>query len=177
LVVDLKQELNMKIVSQIMTRDARSVKPSDSVIRAAQAMEELNVGALPVCDAERVVGILTDRDIAVRGVAQGLADQDAKVHEIMTREVKWCMADESVEEVLRAMSFHQIRRMPVVDRQHHLLGMISLGDIATQTHGAAVAEALHEISETETVHRAGMLPVKLKAGDGSAATRAGQPSL
>jgi CBS domain-containing protein len=167
----------MKVVSQIMTRGVRAVKPSDSVIRAAQAMEELNVGALPVCDAERVVGMLTDRDIAVRGVAQGLADQDAKVHEIMTREVKWCMAEESVEDVLRVMSIHQIRRMPVVDRQHQLVGMISLGDIATQVHGAHVAEALHEISETEAVHRAGMLPVKLNDGDGAAANRAGRQSL
>jgi CBS domain-containing protein len=167
----------MKIVSQIMTRGARSVKPSDSVIRAAQAMEELNVGALPVCDAGRVVGILTDRDIAVRGVAQGLADQDAKVHEIMTREVKWCMADELVEDVLGVMSTHQIRRMPVVDRQHQLVGMLSLGDIATQVHGAHVAEALHEISETEAAHHAGMLPVKQSAGDGSAATRSSRQSL
>ena len=164
----------MKIISQIMTRGVRAVKPSDSVIRAAQAMEELNVGALPVCDGERLVGILTDRDIAVRGVAQGLADQDAKVHEIMTREVKWCTADESVDKVLQTMSIHQLRRMPVVDRQHHLIGMVSLGDIATQVHDAHIAETLSEISETPAVHRAGMLPVKLSDGDGSAANRAGR---
>jgi len=164
----------MKIVSQVMTRGVRAVKPSDSVIRAAQAMDELNVGALPVCDGERLVGILTDRDIAVRGVAQGLADQDAKVHEIMTREVKYCMADEPVDDVLRVMSSHQIRRMPVVDQQQHLLGMLSLGDIATQVHGAHVAEALHEISETDEVHRAGMLPMKLNQGDGSGDLRAGR---
>jgi CBS domain-containing protein len=163
----------MKIVSQVMSRGVRAVKPSDSVIHAAQAMEELNVGVLPVCDADRVVGILTDRDIAVRGVAQGLADQDAKVHEIMSREVKWCMADESVEDVLRVMSQHQIRRMPVIDKQQHLVGMLSLGDIATQAHGAQVAETLSEISETEAVHRAGMLPVKRSGGDGAAASRAG----
>lgn len=163
----------MKIVSQVMSRGVRAVKPSDSVIRAAQAMEELNVGVLPVCDGDRVVGILTDRDIAVRGVAQGLADQDAKVHEIMTREVKWCMADDSVEDVLRVMSQYQIRRMPVVDMQQHLVGMLSLGDIATQAQGAHVAETLSEISETEAVHRAGMLPVKQRGGDGASAGRAG----
>ncbi len=164
----------MKLVSQIMTRGVRGVKPSDSVIRAAQAMQELNVGALPVCDDERLVGILTDRDIAVRGVAQGLADQDAKVHEIMTREVKWCTGDESVDKVLQTMSIHQLRRMPVVDRQHHLVGMVSLGDIATQVHDAHVADTLSEISETPAVHRAGMLPVKLREGDVSAANHFGR---
>jgi CBS domain-containing protein len=167
----------MQIISQIMTRGVRAVKPSDSVIRAAQAMEELNVGALPVCDGERLVGILTDRDITVRGVAQGLADQDAKVHEIMTREVKWCTADESVDNVLQTMSIHQLRRMPVVDRQHQLVGMVSLGDMATQVHGAHVAETFSEISETPAVHRAGMLPVKLREGDGSAAGRSGRRSV
>ena len=160
----------MKIVSQIMTRGVRAVKPSDSVIRAAQTMDELNVGVLPVCDGERLVGIITDRDVAVRGVAQGLADQDAKVHEIMTREVKWCTADESVDNVQQAMSIHQIRRMPVVDRQHHLVGMVSLGDIATQVHDGHVADALREISETPAVHRAGMLPVKLSDNKGFAAS-------
>jgi CBS domain-containing protein len=167
----------MKIVSQVMTRGMRAVKPSDSVIRAAQAMEEFDVGALPVCDGDRLVGILTDRDIAVRGVAQGLADQDAKVHEIMTREVKWCTGDESVDNVLQTMSIHQLRRMPVVDRQHHLVGMVSLGDIATQAHDAHVADTLSEISETPAVHRAGMLPVKLREGDGSAANRSGRQSV
>ncbi len=165
----------MKFISQIMTRGVRAVTPHDSVIRAAQAMDELNVGALPVCDDERVVGMLTDRDIAVRGVAQGLADQDAKVHEIMTRDVKWCMADEPVENVLQVMSIHQIRRMPVVDRQHQLVGMVSLGDIATQVDGAQVAKTLSEISETEAVHRAGMLPVKLS--DRAAVNRAGRRSI
>jgi CBS domain-containing protein len=160
----------MKIVSQIMSRGVRAVKPTDSVIRAAQTMDELNVGALPVCDGERLVGIITDRDVAVRGVAQGLADQDAKVHEIMTREVKWCTADESVDNVQQAMSIHQIRRMPVVDRQHHLVGMVSLGDIATQVYEGHVADALREISETPAVHRAGMLPVKLSDNKGFAAS-------
>jgi CBS domain-containing protein len=161
----------MKSVSNIMTRNVRVVSPSDSVIRAAQAMEELNVGAVPVCDGQRLVGMLTDRDIVVRGVAQGMADADTKVSEIMSREVKWCLQDQSVDEVLGVMSQHQIRRMPVVDAQHQLVGIVSVGDIATKAEESHVADLLSEISETESQHRAGMLPVKTRSGNGSASHR------
>jgi CBS domain-containing protein len=161
----------MKSISNIMTRNVRVVSPSDSVIRAAQAMEELNVGAVPVCDGQRLVGMLTDRDIVVRGVAQGMADADTKVSEIMSREVKWCLQDQPVEEVLGVMSQHQIRRMPVVDAQHQLVGIVSVGDIATKAEESHVADLLSEISETESEHRAGMLPVKARSGNGSATRR------
>ena len=161
----------MKSVSNIMTRNVRVVSPSDSVIRAAQAMEELNVGAVPVCDGQRLVGMLTDRDIVVRGVAQGMADVDTKVSEIMSREVKWCLQDQPVDEVLGVMSQHQIRRMPVVDAQHQLVGIVSVGDIATKAEESPVADLLSEISETELEHRAGMLPVKARSGNGSTSRR------
>lgn len=167
----------MKTISQVMTRGARTMAPTDSVLRAAQLMEELNVGALPVCESERLVGMVTDRDITVRGVAQGLAGADAKLSEIMSREVKWCLEDAAIDDVLDTMSTYQLRRMPVVDRQHHLVGIVSLGDLATKVGDSHVARSLSEISESEEEHRAGMLPVaskgKAKAGDGAAASRRG----
>jgi CBS domain-containing protein len=167
----------MKTISQVMTRDPRALAPSDSVRRAAQLMEELGVGALPVCEGERLVGIVTDRDIAVRGVAQGLAGPDAILSEIMTREIKWCLENAPIDDVLDTMSTYQIRRMPVVDRQHHLVGIVSLGDLATKVGDGHVARSLSEISESQEEHRAGMLPVagkgKAKSGDGAAASRRG----
>ena len=161
----------MKTVSQVMSRGVRALAPTDSVVRAAQLMEELDVGAVPVCEGERLVGMVTDRDIVVRGVALGLGGQDAKLSEIMSREVRSCREDEPVDDVLNTMSIHQIRRMPVLDRQQHLTGIVSLGDIAASVRNQHVAESLGEISETSEKHRAGMLPVKSKGGDGSAASR------
>jgi CBS domain-containing protein len=158
----------MKTVSQIMTRDVRALAPTDSVVRAAQLMDELDVGAVPVCEGDNLVGMVTDRDIVVRGVAQGLGGQGAKLSEIMSREVRFCHADDPVDEVLNTMSVHQIRRMPVLDHEQHLAGIVSLGDIAASVRDLHVAESLGEISETSEKHRAGMLPVKSKSGNGAA---------
>jgi CBS domain-containing protein len=165
------QEFKMKAVSKIMTRGVRTMAPGDSVVRAAQLMEELNVGAIPVCEGQRLVGMLTDRDIVVRGVALGLGGQGATLAEIMSRDVKSCLEEESVDDVLNTMSIHQIRRMPVVDKKQQLVGIVSLGDIAARVRDLHVAESLGEISETQEQHRAGMLPVKTSSGDGSAASR------
>jgi CBS domain-containing protein len=161
----------MKTVSQVMTRGVRAMAPTDSVVRAAQLMEELDAGAVPICEKERLVGMVTDRDIVVRGVAQGLGGEGAKLSEIMSREVRSCREDESVDDVLNTMSIHQIRRMPVLDRQQRLVGIVSLGDIAASVRNQHVAESLSEISETTEKHRAGMLPVKTKGGNGAAAGR------
>lgn len=154
----------MKTVSQVMTRGVRALDPTDSVVRAAQLMEELGVGAVPVCEGDNLVGIVTDRDIVLRGVAQGLGGQGAKLSEIMSREVRFCHADELVDEVLNTMSLHQIRRMPVLDHEQHLVGIVSLGDIAASVRDLHVAESLGEISETGEKHRAGTLPVMAGGG-------------
>ena len=161
----------MKSISQIMSRGVRAMAPTDSVVRAAQLMEELDVGAVPVCEGDNLVGMVTDRDIVVRGVAQGLGGQGAKLSEIMSREVRFCHADDPVDDVLNTMSIHQIRRMPVLDVQQHLVGIVSLGDIAASVRNQHVAESLGEISATSEKHRAGMLPVKTKGGNGAAAGR------
>lgn len=125
----------MQMVSEVMTRDVRYVSPQENLQRAAQMMDELNVGALPVCDGDRLVGMITDRDITVRATATGRAPQDAHVEEVMSGEVRWCFEDQALDEVMIEMADSQIRRVPVVthDDQHKLIGIVSLGDVATRT--------------------------------------------
>ena len=141
----------MQTVSQVMTRNARWVAPGESLQRAAQLMGELDVGALPVCEGERLVGMVTDRDIAVRGIAAGKAPQSAHVDEVMSADVRWCFEDQSLDEVMAQMSDSQIRRVPVVshDDQHRLLGIVSLGDLATRAAGAdaMVEQVVEQVSQ------------------------------
>lgn len=142
----------MQTVSQVMTRNARWVAPGESLQRAAQLMGELDVGALPVCEGERLVGMVTDRDIAVRGMAAGKAPQTAHVDEVMSADVRWCFEDQPLDEVMAQMGDSQIRRVPVVshDEQHRLLGIVALGDLATRADGAAsdrVEQVIEQVSQ------------------------------
>lgn len=115
-------------ISQFMTRDVQIVSPDDTIERAAQMMGRIDAGVLPVSENDRLVGMITDRDIAVRGVGEGRSP-DARVGEIMSREVKYCRDDAEVDEVLRNMGEIQVRRMPVVDSDKRLVGIVSLGDL------------------------------------------------
>ena len=121
------------------------VRPDESLQRAAQVMDELNVGALPVCDASGLVGMITDRDITVRAMAAGLP-ADTRVAEVMTDRARWCTGEQSVQEAMQQMAEVQIRRMPVVDAEHRVVGIVSLGDLATR-HSGHVAAALRRISD------------------------------
>ena len=136
----------MQRISDVMTRDVRVIGPQESVQRAAQLMDELNVGALPVCDGRRLVGMITDRDITVRATSTGETPEGVSVEEVMTDQVRWCYEDQSVDEVMQQMADTQIRRVPVVERDTRLLvGIVSLGDLATK-HSAQVDRTLEEIS-------------------------------
>ena len=149
----------MQTVSQVMTRNARWIAPGESLQRAAQLMGELDVGALPVCEGERLVGMVTDRDIAVRGMAAGKAPQTAHVDEVMSADVRWCFEDQSLDEVMAQMGDSQIRRVPVVshDDQHRLLGIVSLGDLATRAGGAddRVGQVMEQVSQPSGDMQAG----------------------
>ena len=137
----------MQTVSQVMSRNAQFVSPGESLQRAAQLMGELNVGALPVCDGDRLVGMVTDRDITVRGVAQGRAADQCAVSEVMSTHVRSCREDQDVDDVLDEMSDVQIRRVPVVDDRKRLVGIVSLGDLSERGgEQRRVAEALRGIS-------------------------------
>jgi len=137
----------MTQVSEVMTHGVRTLSPQDTMQRAARTMSDLNVGALPVCDGEKLVGMVTDRDITVRGVAQGCPPDSTTLRELMSPEVRWCFDDAPLDEALEQMRDAQIRRLPVIDHERHLVGMLSLGDVATTAGTADVAETLACISE------------------------------
>lgn len=138
----------MKIqVGDVMTRGAHAMAPGDSLRSAAQAMDDLNVGVLPVCRRNRVVGIVTDRDIAVRAAARALPLERTALQDVMSEDVHCCYEDQPLEEVTDSMQRLQIRRMPVLDRQRQLVGMLSLGDVATKAEAQVAAAALTEISQ------------------------------
>ena len=160
----------MTQVSQAMTTGVRSMAPNESVMKAAQAMSELDVGVIPVCDGDRLVGMVTDRDIVLRGVAQGCPADQTPLSSVMTRDAVWCYEDQSVEEVAEKMRESQVRRMPVVDRDQHLVGMLSLGDIATKAGMREGGEALKEISEPSEPDRSSQSAASGAAGGGSTYT-------
>ena len=133
-----------------MTRDVQRISPEDSVRKAAQMMDQFNIGSIPVVDGEKLVGMITDRDITVRSTAAGKAPESTRVGDVMSTEVRTCNATQSVEEVLAEMGNEQIRRVPVVDQaSHSLVGIVSLGDMATK-QSQGVGEALQEISAPTT---------------------------
>lgn len=136
----------MTQVADVMTRGVRTLAPTDSMLRAAQAMEELNVGSVPVCDGEQLLGMVTDRDITVRGVAHG-KPADTPLSEVMSKGVRWCFEDDSIDKVVDEMRDGKIRRVPVVDRDKHLVGILSLGDVATKADSFEAGEALADISD------------------------------
>jgi CBS domain-containing protein len=122
----------MPNVSEIMTTDVQVIQPQESLRRAATLMQELDIGALPVCDGVRLQGMLTDRDITVYGVAEGLDPDSACVSDVMTENVEYCTADQDTQQVMRLMGEKQIRRLPVVDADKNLIGIVSLGDLAVR---------------------------------------------
>jgi CBS domain-containing protein len=139
-------------VSDCMTRDVRVAAPTQSLREAAALMAELDVGILPVGENDRLIGMITDRDIAIRGVACGKGP-DTAVRDVMTDSVKYCFADQSIEEVSRNMGDVQVRRLPVVDREKRLVGIISLSDIANGEGAVDEAgEALRDISQPGGEH-------------------------
>lgn len=135
-------------VGEIMTRNVQTIGPDETIQNAARLMDDLNVGMLPIHDGTRVVGVITDRDITVRATALGLTPTEHPVSDFMTDEVYYCLEEDSIESVAENMSHIQIRRMPVLDRNNRLVGIISLGDIATHaSQYRTTSEALRKISE------------------------------
>lgn len=139
-------------VREIMTRDVRIASPSDPIRRAAQTMAEIEAGVLPVADSNRLVGMITDRDIAVRAVAAGKTP-DTPVKDVMSGEVRYCFDDQDLAEIAANMKEIKVRRLPVVNRDKRLVGVLSLGDMAlAQGQSKATAEALGGICEPGGQH-------------------------
>ncbi|MEZ2126228.1 MULTISPECIES: CBS domain-containing protein [unclassified Sinorhizobium] len=138
-------------VSEAMTRDVRIARPEQSIRDAAAIMAEIDAGAVPVGENDRLVGLITDRDIAIRAIARGKGP-DAKIADVMTAEVKYCFEDEDVDDVLQNLADQQIRRLPVVNRDKRLVGILSLGDIAMTSGDGAAGSTLADISRPGGEH-------------------------
>ncbi|MEP6608151.1 MAG: CBS domain-containing protein [Burkholderiaceae bacterium] len=134
----------MKTIAEVMTPDVEVARPEETLRDVARAMADLDVGSLPVCDGRKLVGMITDRDITIRAVAEGKSG-DTLVSDVMTDDVVWCTDTDSIDQVLQQMSDAQIRRIPVVDRDRHLVGIVALGDIALDEDDD-VDETLRDIS-------------------------------
>jgi CBS domain-containing protein len=125
----------MSTIADIMTTDVQVVGPDDTLQRAAQLMDQLNVGSLPVCDGKHLLGMVTDRDITVRGTAMNLAAGGARVSAVMTGAVEFCTDDQDPQEVLLLMGKAQVRRLPVINAERQLVGIVAIGDLATKQPG------------------------------------------
>ncbi|HKY85135.1 MAG TPA: CBS domain-containing protein [Pseudorhodoplanes sp.] len=141
----------MTLVSEVMTPTVKIAAPNQTIQQAAGMMADLDAGILPVGDQDRLVGMITDRDIAVRAVAKGLAP-DTKISRVMSTEVKYCFDDDNIDDVARNMADIKVRRLPVVNHDKRLVGILSLGDIAVEEGPDDAGVALAGISEPGGEH-------------------------
>jgi CBS domain-containing protein len=139
-------------VSEVMTRDVQTIRPEDPVQQAASFMLSADAGSIPVTDGDRLIGMITDRDIAVRGIAKGYGP-DTPVRELMTDDVICAREDDNVEDIASKMSEAQVRRLPVIDGNERLCGIVSLGDLSRETDGGTASEALEGVSEPGGQHQ------------------------
>jgi CBS domain-containing protein len=145
------QEGSMK-VHEAMTPDVKIVAANQSICDAARMMAEIDAGVLPVGDGDRIVGMITDRDITVRAVARGLAPE-TPIRKVMSADtIMYCFDDEDIEDVARNMAEVQVRRLPVLNRSKRLVGIVSLGDIAIADGPSAAGDAICGISEPGGQH-------------------------
>ena len=135
-------------VKDIMTRDVEVVHPDDAIKEAARRMRDRDIGFLPVCDGDRLVGVVTDRDLILRGLAEGTDPGTNIGRDLMTSPVVYCFDDQDVKEATRLMEDHQIRRVAVLRREDkRLVGVLSLGDIARSSTRKVSGEVLESVSE------------------------------
>jgi len=135
------------LVRDVMSRDVKAMRPEDTLQEAAERMRQLDVGPLPVCEDDRLVGMLTDRDITVRSAAAGRDPSQARVRDAMTPGVVTVYEDQDVQEAGELMQQHQIRRLVVLNRADRLTGIVSLGDLGVRTNKQVAGGALERVSE------------------------------
>jgi len=135
-------------VKELMTRGAECVSPEDTLQAAASKMKALDVGPLPVCDHDRLTGMLTDRDIVVRAVAEGRDPLQTRVREAMSEGIVYCFEDDDVKDAARLMKEKQLRRLIVLNRDKRLAGIVSLGDLAVEARdGHLAGDTLEKVSQ------------------------------
>jgi CBS domain-containing protein len=135
-------------VSEVMTNEVYVASPDETVQSAAQVMADLDAGALPVGENDRLIGVITDRDITVRVVAEGRDPGNTLIRDVMSPRVCYCFEDEDIEEAALKMSEWQVRRLPVLNRDKRLVGIVSLGDMARETTPEVSGGALSGISDS-----------------------------
>jgi CBS domain-containing protein len=139
-------------VSDCMTRDVAVVSPNDTIQQAAKIMSQIDAGILPVAENDRLVGMVTDRDITVRAVGEGKDPVQCRVRDVMTSEVRYVYEDDALEDAADNMAELQVRRLPVISREKRLVGIISLADIAREHEPRQAGEALQGISRPGGQH-------------------------
>jgi CBS domain-containing protein len=142
-----RQQGSKKLLKEVMTQGVETISPESPLIEAAEKMKDLDVGGIPVCENDRLIGMLTDRDITVRIVAAGRDPRAANVSEAMSSDPVYCFEDQAVEDAAKLMQERQLRRLMVLDRNHRLVGIVSLGDLATQADARVGGEILEQVSK------------------------------
>jgi CBS domain-containing protein len=138
-------------VSEAMTRDVMIASPNQAICDAAKMMSDLDAGVLPVGENDRLVGMITDRDICIRAVAAG-KPPTTPIREVMSKEVKYCFDDDDIDEIAQTMAELKVRRLPVLNHEKRLVGILSLGDMALTDGPRAAGDALCGISEPGGAH-------------------------
>jgi len=141
-------------VREAMTRDVRIADPEQSIREAACTMADIDAGALPVGENDRLVGMITDRDIAVRAVAQGRSP-GTKIRDVMSKEVLYCFEDDDLDDVAKNMSQMKVRRLPVLNRDKRLIGILSIGDLALHEDEKTAGRTIAHVSEHGGAHSQG----------------------
>jgi len=131
-------------LKDILTKNPRVIGPDAMICEAARIMKKCDIGMLPVCDGERLVGAITDRDLAIRAVADGCDPLSTKVRDVMTSGICYCFEDQDLAEAGRLMEERQIRRLPVINRDKRLVGIVSLGDFAVRSQDEHLTEEILE---------------------------------
>ncbi len=137
------------LVRDILTKDPEVIRPDASICEAARKMKQADIGMLPVCDGTRLMGAITDRDLTIRAMAEGRDPNLTQVGAVMSSNVFYCFDDDDLQEAARVMEEKQVRRLPVLDRQKRLVGIVALADFALRSDDEILAEEVLEcVSET-----------------------------
>jgi CBS domain-containing protein len=135
----------MMLVKDVMTRQAEWIAPETTLLDAAKKMHDKKIGSLLVGEKDRIIGIVTDRDIACRGVAQNLIPADTPVRKVMTEKIIWCFDDQAIEDAAHVMEDKKVRRLAVMNREKRMVGFLSVDDLAHRAHGLS-GEILDEVT-------------------------------
>lgn len=137
----------MKKIKDVMTAECEWIAPDTSLMEAARIMEQKDCGFLPVGEGDRLIGMITDRDIAIRAVAHGKDPKTTSARDVMTEKTYYCYDDQKVEDVCRNMGDIKVKRLPVVDRDKRLVGVVSFGDVSQVADSKCVGESQQQITE------------------------------